>query len=1187
MNTNKLKTFAKKARNILLKGVQQRLAYWGIDKQGKVTEDVIAVEGGYMFRGDVFNDTTVYNKWKNLNLALSRHTVDDIIEEASYTWFNRLIAVKILSKNGYVDPVYEYVSEELRDPVILQKARKGETEKLRDNEKKLLNQYLIESNDEEAFGLLLKAYCRNQKLLNRVFGHIDDYTELLLPNNLLSSGGIVELINDSNAIDENDYKEVELIGWLYQFYISDKKDEVFASFKKKKKARPEDIPAVTQIFTPKWIVKYMVENTVGRIWLDKHPDSPVRNEMKYFVEPSDKENYKPEPIIDNITQLKLLDPASGSGHILVVGFDLMMKMYKEEGYSTRNAVESIIKNNLFGLDIDDRAAQLANFAVLIKAASYYPDILISDIMPRVYSFPEAANFTQGEIYRFLDDNAKQYADELEWTLKELNQGKNIGSALILNLKSDVVGVIKKHFDLLKEKASKDELDLEEQTVYNKIKPFIDILLTLASKYHSVVTNPPYMGQKTLNTELKDYIIDKYENSKIDLYSVFIEVCNNRTLSDSYLGMITQQSWFFLSSFENLRKQFMINTTIISALHLGPRVFDEISGEVVQSVSFIIKTKRNPKFKTDFFRLIEGNNSILKEKLFITRVNRYSNLSQEEYFTIPTFPFAYWVSKKCLKSFKEEKRLGEIGKPKQGLITGDNDYFLKLWFEVSYQKISISNKNVKWFKYVKGGEYRKWFGNTELIVNWENDGDEIKNFVNEKGKLKSRPQNTQFYFKRGLSWTALTSNKFNCRFTPEWHIFDAKGPMLFTKTDALLFYSAALLNSTVGNYYFQILAPTLDYNQGPVGNVPFVHNQGKEKLIVKLVESSITISKIEWDSRETSWDYKLNPMIKNSDKTINNSLSEWILQSSKDFFQLHQNEEELNKIFIEIYGLQDELTPDVPLTEITILQDELDFRKLEKAQKNVANLREEGLEKYIKKDVVIQQLLSYAIGCFMGRYKLDKPGLHIAHPNPTEEEIKAYKIKSPLHNGKKEIEFEIDEDGIIPMLGSYGRFSDDIVIRIKHFIEIVWGEETLTENINFIQQCLDQDLEDYLVGDFWNYHCKMYQKKPIYWLFSSETGYFQVLVYMHRMNKFTVQKIRNNYLIKHLQFLRSEIAEFEKRSSSLSKSDAKWLDELRSAEIECREFDKLMKDYADKQIEIDLDDGVKVNYAKFEDIVTEI
>lgn len=401
---------------------------------------------------------------------------------------------------------------------------------------------------------------------------------------------------------------------------------------------------------------------------------------------------------------------------------------------------------------------------------------------------------------------------------------------------------------------------------------------------------------------------------------------------------------------------------------------------------------------------------------------------------------------------------------------------------------------------------------------------------------------------------------------------------------------SLFNSITSSYFLKIINPTLAFQSGDILKIPIPEMAkllDEKEEIKKRNDKCLFISKMDWDARENSWDFETNPLIKNSNTTISNSLSEWISQTSKNFFQLHQNEEELNKIFIDIYGLQGELTPDVPLTEITILQDELDFKNLEKVQKNVAKLREEGLEKFIKKDVVIQQLLSYAIGCFMGRYRLDKPGLHIAHPNPTEEEIKAYKTKSPLHNGKKEVTFEIDDDGIIPMLGSYGRFSDDIVLRIKHFIETVWGEETLTENINFIQQCLNKDIEDYLVNDFWRYHCKVYQKKPIYWHFSSEKGYFQVLVYMHRMNKFTVQKIRNNYLLKHLQFLRSEIAELEKRSSSLSKSDAKWLDELRSAEIECREYDKLMKDYADKQIEIDLDDGVKVNYAKFEGIVAEI
>lgn len=780
MNTNKIKTFAKKARIILLKGVEQRLAYWGIDYNGNVSEDIERTAGGYIFRGNVFNDTSIPKKWDNLKLALKRHSVNDIVEEAAYTWFNRLIAIKILSKNRFIDPVYEYVSDELRDPAILQKARKGETEKLRDDEKKILNQYLIESNDEDAFGLLLTVYCRNQKLLNRVFGHIDDYTELLLPNNLLSGGGIVELINDNDAIEEDDYKEVELIGWLYQFYISDKKDEVFASFKKKKKARPEDIPAVTQIFTPKWIVKYMVENTVGRIWLDKHPDSPIRSEMKYFVEPSDKENYKPEPIIDNITQLTLLDPASGSGHILVVGFDLMMKMYKEEGYSTRNAVENIIKNNLYGLDIDDRAAQLANFAVLIKAASYYPDILKSDLMPNVCSFPEAANFTQGEIYRFLDEDAKQYAEELEWALKELNQGKNIGSALILNLKNDVIDVIKKHYNLLKDKTGKDELDLEEQTVYNKIKPFIDILLTLASKYHSVVTNPPYMGQKNMNEELKHYLGINYNLTKYDFMTCFMDLGLNCLVDKGRLGMINIPSWMFLPTFSNFRKKLIHNSIIESLLQLGRGVFGADFG----TVSFALKKVSLINYKGIYRKLFvkSGNveNNEIKEDRFFNKDYGYFVFDQGNYLKVSGYPIAYWMTDQVVSIFDKSKKISDVANAKQGIATGDNDRFLRLWWEPSNKKIYFKNSRNKWIPYRKGGPLRRWYGNFELVVDWENDGAEIKNFKDSKGNLRSRPQNLNYALKEGLTWSLTNISGFAMRYAPSGFFFDINGMTLFAK-----------------------------------------------------------------------------------------------------------------------------------------------------------------------------------------------------------------------------------------------------------------------------------------------------------------------------------------------------------------------------------------------------------------------
>lgn len=1181
MNTNKIKTFAKKARIILLKGVQQRLAYWGIDKKGNVTEDVTPVTGGYMFRGDVFNDTTVYNKWQNLKLALARHTVDDIIEEAAYTWFNRLIAIKILSKNGYIDPVYEFVSEELRDPVILQKARKGELGKLRDDEKKLLNQYLVESEDEKAFGLLLTTYCRNQKLLNRVFGHIDDYTELLLPNNLLSGDGVVELINDNDAIDENDYKEVELIGWLYQFYISDKKDEVFASFKKKKKARLEDIPAVTQIFTPKWIVKYMVENTVGRIWLDKHPDSPIHNEMKYFVEPSDKENYKPEPIIDNITQLTLLDPASGSGHILVVGFDLMMKMYKEEGYSTRNAVESIIKNNLYGLDIDDRAAQLANFALIIKAASYFPDILKSDVMPNVYSFPEAANFTQGEVYRFLDEDAKQYTDELEWALKELNQGKNIGSAIILNLRNDVVDVIRKHYNTLKEKASKDELDLEEQTVYNKIQPFIEIILTLASKYHSVVTNPPYLGRRNTNLDLKTYMENNYKNTRSDLFAVFMEVLINLTKIKGRSSFINQWSWMCIDAYKKFRKEFIKKYNINSLLFLGIGVFPELNTKKVQNVSLVFEKHQSNKFGK-YYKLDEDFNESIKHNTFLLRQKEYA-FNQINFLSIPDAPISFWLKETLFENYRKMGVIQKHLNARAGVTTSNNDKYIRQWYEVDFSNVGLNAKNcndalesgLKWFPYNKGGGFRRWYGNQYFVIAFD------KKSYNELLNLGNHLPSRNYYFKKSITW-GLISLKFSARYSQEGFVFDVGGSSAFP-LDQHIYFLLAFLNSKVSSYLLATLNFTLNIQVGDLNKLLFIPPSKETAVnIGKLVEKQIEISKEEWNYFEGSWNFMYDPLVKNSLFTILDSLKKNIGYMINQIKIYYENENDINHQIISLYGLSDEINPEIALKDITIYQDVIDYSKIKKS-----NFQHQDLFEKFNHNHIIQNCISYAIGCFMGRYRLDKPGLHIAHPNPTEEEIKAYKIKSPLYNGKKEVKFEIDDDGIIPMLGSYGRFSDDIVFRIKHFIEVVWGEETLTENINFIQQCLDQDLEDYLVEEFWYYHCKVYQKKPIYWLFSSENGYFQVLVYMHRMNKFTVQKIRNNYLLKHLQYLRSEIAELEKRSSSLSKSDAKWLDELRSAEIECREYDKLMKDYADKQIEIDLDDGVKVNYEKFEGIVAEI
>lgn len=1153
MNTNKLKTFARNARLLLLGGVTQRLKYWGFDEEGNVVEELEPMEGGYSFREDVFNDTMVPPKWNKLKKALQRHTADDIIEEAAYTWFNRLIAIKILEENGYTDPVLSYVSDDLDDPILLDKALKGEGGHLRPDEEERLKALLIEGDkDEEVFGLLLTAYCRNQKLLKRIFGHIDDYTELLLPSNLLSSGGIIEHINTSDAITKEDYQQVELIGWLYQFYITDKKNEIFAGFKQKKKARAEDIPAATQIFTPKWIVKYMVENTVGRIWLERYPDSPNKDKMKYLVEPADNDNYEPEPIIEDVTELSLLDPACGSGHILVVGFDLLVDMYVEEGYSKRKAAEQIIKNNLFGLDIDERAAQLANFAVLLKAAKYNEDILNTDIEPKIYSMPEPRVFSKQDVYDFLGEEGKEYADELEAVLHEMQQSKNVGSALKLNLSKEAKEFIEERNNQQK-----------EETLFSDLTPYVNVISILTSKFHSVVANPPYMGMSNYNNKLKEYIYNNYSNSKSDLFSVFIETVISLGHSSAYIAMITQQNWMFLPTFKLLRENIIGNYNIRSLLHLGARTFEEISGEVVQSCSFSIKLD-NRKSKGRYYQLINLRASE-KEKKFLLNENSYKVI-QTNFLKIPSNTIAYWISDWLFDLFNDPRKFADAIVADGQNKTSKNDKYLKLFWELDYNKVG---KGKNYIFYAKGGPFRKWFGNNEMVVNWSEQArsfyrkDSIARIIQEK-----------YWYRRGYTFSRM-ANKVNCRTLDQRGTFDATTVSFFINEETYseyFNYFLGFFNSCVMDNFIKILNPTIVFTFTDVRNIPLIIN--RKEVVDKLVQRSLKISSFDWYKKETNYDFKKNELIRLSDNNkFQSDYKNYVQYWTDQLYQLHNNEEELNRIFIEIYGLEDELTPDVPLKDITILQDETYI--------------DENNELQFKQDVIVQQFLSYAIGCMMGRYRLDKEGLQIAHPNPTEEEIAPYKITSPLNNGSKEVTFEIDEDAIIPMMGSESPFSDDIYLRIKNFVEIIWGEETLTENLNFINQALNTDLEKFLTKKFWEFHCKMYQKKPIYWLFSSPKGAFKVLVYMHRMNKYTVQKIRNNYLLKHLNYIREEITKLQKNSSSLSRAEAKRLDQLRADEIECREYDKLMKSYSADQIGFDLDDGVSHNYSLFEGILAKI
>lgn len=1262
MNTNSIKSFAREARLLLLDGVFQRLKYWSFQENGTNTENLNTTQGGYIFRGQPFTDVNVPSKWNKLKLKLkNKHSFKDVREEASYTWFNRLMAIKILETNGYISKQLAY-TEGSRTPLIVQNAKRGEHNITNNADKELLIEYLKEDKDEEAFALLVINLCHTNTVLRDIFGRIDDYTEILFPQNSLKIDGLLDLIN-SDAISETDYKEVELIGWLYQFYISDKKDEVFKGFKKNIKARAEDIPAATQIFTPKWIVKYMVENTVGKIYLDYEPDSDLRDQMKYLVE-NENDNViasaTKQSLIKDLTQLTLIDPAAGSGHILVTGFDLYMKMYREAGYTANQAVQNILQHNLYGLDIDDRAMQLSRFAVLLKAAQYDASILEDPILPHIYSFPEDTlgnwftqtyysksqssfsdllgmhlaepitieweetkknktkihkiTYKKGDILNDaiierlqLHGNeaiAVDYSQELEqfwgdkekpwdyceffYAIKLLRQGKNLGSAIKLNISTEVYNHINEQYHnwLLKENSA--QLNIEETSIFNLLKPFLEVFLVLANQYKAVVANPPYLKQQSMNAVLKNYVNSEYPISKTDLFAVFMEACLNMSFSNGVMGMINQHSWMFLSSFEKLRSMILERHSIDSMLHLGPRTFEELSGEVVQSTAFILH--KNKSISSNYHRLVKYRNNDSKEKAFFDKLNFFKNINPNNFNKIPGKRIGYWFSDLFLSVFENDS-LGVIYEPKSGVLTGKDPMFVRNWYESSFDKICFGltsheemlEKNFKWIPITNGGAFKKWYGNLYNIANLENNGFDIKNLENNNHRLR----NPKYYFKHGINWTLFMSGKFCVRESPQDILF-GNGSRTFFPSEEDFKYLCCLFNTTVARQILDLFNPTTNFVNEDISSVPIVYIKKTEK-IERFYDSVYSVAKKDWDSRETSWDFKQSPLV-NKKNTLKKSYKNWKDNVTKDFFQLHSNEEELNFIFIDIYGLQDELTPEVALKDITILQEELNGKDLEALESNFRENGAAAISLPINKTEVLSQFISYAMGVFMGRYRLDKSGLNIAHTNPTEQELSPYTIIARNEAISRTI--TIDDDGIVPLMGKNCAFPDDALRRTEDLLLNIWGEGALTENINFLQDALGIDLNKWLTEKFWDYHTSMYKKKPIYWLFSSnvkkpQQAAFKVLVYMHRMDKYTVQQIQRNYLYPHQEYIKTEIDKLTENEDSLNKEQQKQLELLRDWELECRDYNEVLKTLANQQIEIDLDDGVTVNYAKFEGAVANI
>ena len=1190
METNKLKRFATEARNILMQGVAHRFTALGFQPDGTPVEEPQLLGGGATFIGDTVTED-FYHKWQSLAAAIRRHGLKDVAEEAAYTWFNRLMAIRIMTKNGLIPPVLQYESPGVYVPLIVSEARQGRLPQMSEEERSKLMLLLDDdSRTAEQFSLLIVAFCHATPVIHRCFGHIADYTELLLPANILAEGGFVDLINHTDFIAEEDYRSSELIGWLYQFYISERKDEVFVG---KGKFTASEIPAATQIFTPNWIVKYMVQNTVGRIYLNNNPyETEVAQDWKYLVNPSEP---TPNDLIlryDDLTDLRLADLACGSGHILGEMFDMLYTLYINEGYSRREAIEHIFRRNLTGIDIDTRAKQLAQFALLLKACQRDASFADCHCMPRVLDmplpYPDKEHLTRALADYIMTDNGEAIT-ELADAVCLMDEADNLGSIMKFGLSERTRNIL----------AVRTE-EYEQQTMtaesVSGLLPYMRIILALTEQYHALVMNPPYMGGGNMNVVLSNYVKKNYPEGKADLATVFVERMPQLLQKNGRYSFIIPPSWMFLSTFEGLRKQIIEHQTIDSLLHLSRGVFGADFGA---SSAVIVNVESKDTYGT-YFRLIERTfqefdqqhlRMLFEQTLanhdfkynfkkytkdvislpYSEEGNRiyYPHVSQQNFEKIPGCPIGYWVSEKIFARFAGNLALSAVAKPCVGLQTADNARFLRYWHEVNLEKIGFGCSSAeealearkKWFPYNKGGGFRRWYGLNEYVINWHNDGEEIKNFT------PAVIRNPSYYFKEGITFPRIGSNLFYARYTTSGFVFDCNGPSCFPQKNRD--FILGFFNSSVMMELLSILCPTLSFQIGDSFKVPLIINDNE--FIDSLVSQNISISKSDWDAHETSWDFQENELVRLSKEAgegshrLSDLMDAYREHWTEQFLQLHANEEELNRQFIEIYGLEDELTPDVPPEEITILQQ--------------GEIYIENGQIVWQNDVIVKQLISYAVGCMLGRYRLDKPGLHIAHPEPTAEEIAAYTF-----NGKQ---WSIDEDGILPLMPSDTDFADNATVMFKRWLVVAFGEDTLVDNLNCVEAALGKSLDDYFVKDFWKDHKKMYQNRPIYWLFSSKKGAFQCLAYMHRMNAYTAERIRTKYLLPHIEWLVQQQTEMETNAANLNARERKQLDSITRQLAECREYHDRLHTVADEQIAFDLDDGVVVNYAKFGDVLAKL
>jgi len=1017
----------------------------------------------------------------------------------------------------------------------------------------------------EAYKELLIGACNHlNKSFPFLFERINDYTELLMPDDLISQYSILQDVRDGMA--EEDCHEVEIIGWLYQFYISEKKDEVFAS---KGSVKKEDIPAATQLFTPRWIVEYMVQNTVGKLWLQNKPKSRIRELMPYYIE-SASSTATDYLHLNSIEDLKLLDQACGSGHILVYGLELLYKIYEEEGYNPSDIPQLIIEKNLYGFEIDERAAQLAGMALMMKARSYNRRFFRKEVEPNILCYSDL-KLSEEEVTETFHELEIDLPDSLKFDLNLIRQATNLGS--LIQPKTSIA-VLKSTLAQLENKLQSANIFLQPKT--QALRVAITQLIPLGEKYHCVVDNPPYMGSGNMNKELSNFVKMNYPDSKADLMACFMEAGLSALFPKGFLGMINQHSWMFISSYERLRRKLIDNIQFDTLLHLGPRTFPEIGGEVVQNASFTFWKVENIE-NGRFVRLVDYDRTEIKSEKTIEAIQNpkcgwLCIANQKDFNKIPGNPIGYWLSEKIYNIFNG-KSVGEIAPVRKGNSTSNNARFLRYAHEINkknhsqtYTNIVDSlNDNKYWIPYNKGGGFRRWYGFQEYLVNWKNDAKEIREIKT------SVVTNEQFYMKPGLTWSTVTTSDFSLRWFEEGFIFDNGGCCLFVEDQNLRKYILGAMNGKVFKFILSGINPTLNFQSGEVSKFPLIHSSNIY-LINKIVDNNIKISKLNWDSHETSWDYLHNELIRLKHESISESFNQYQQYWKNKFFQLHKNEEELNRQFIEIYGLQDELTPDVPLEDITILREETNI---------------ENGELVFHAEEVFAQFVSYAVGCMFGRYSLDNEGLILANQGETLQDYLEKVGKS-----ETELAFVPDKDTIIPILDDEW-FEDDITSRFYEFLKASFGKENFDNNLAFVEESLGVDnIRKYFTKEFYTDHIKRYKKRPIYWMFSSPKGSFNVLIYMHRYTPDTLSKILNGYLrefnakigayIEHLDHIKNTgtSAESAKASSRI--------DKLKLVLLELQEYERdILYPLATERIDLNLDDGVLVNYNKFGRAIKEV